>query len=70
MKLTLEELFAFADVNNLGMETEIKINGCELHHLFVSNGTIYLDETEDGENECRAGEKFPPQTQRRRPQES
>ena len=33
------------------MGTEIKINGCELNHIFVRNETIYLDETECGDNE-------------------
>lgn len=51
MKLTLKDLLEYATNNGLGEETEIKINGCELHHMFIHNGKIYLDETENGENE-------------------
>lgn len=51
MKLTLKDLLEYATNNGLGKETEIEINGCELHHMFIHDGKIYLDETENGENE-------------------
>ena len=51
MKLTINELIQYAKENNLDMGAEIKINGCELNHIFVRNETIYLDETECGDNE-------------------
>lgn len=33
-------------ISNLDEETEIKINGCELHYIFCNDKKIYLDETE------------------------
>lgn len=51
MKLTINNLVQYAKENNLSADTEIKINGCELNHIFVKNGNIYLDETECGDNE-------------------
>lgn len=51
MKLTINDLIQYAKENNLGMDTEIKINGCELNHMFIRNENIYLDETECGDNE-------------------
>ncbi len=51
MKLTLKKLLEYAKENNLKMETEIMINGCELNHIFVRNEKIYLDETESGMND-------------------
>ena len=51
MKLTINDLIQYVKENNLAMGTEIKINGCELNHIFVRNETIYLDETECGDNE-------------------
>lgn len=51
MRLTLAELLKFANENNLGMDTKIKINGGELNYMFAFDGEIYLDETETGEGE-------------------
>lgn len=51
MKLTLKDLLEYVKKNGLGENTEIKINGCELNHMFIQNGKVYLDETEDGNNE-------------------
>ena len=51
MKLTINELIQYAKENNLDMGAEIKINRCELTHIFVRNETIYLDQTECGDNE-------------------
>lgn len=51
MKITLKDLLTYVKEQGLTEETEIKINGCELNHVFIRNGKIYLDETENGENE-------------------
>lgn len=47
MKLTIKTLLEFAKEHNLDEETEIKINGCELHYIFCNDEKIYLDETEE-----------------------
>lgn len=51
MKVTINDLIRYAKANGLNLDAEIMINGCELHYIFNKNGIIYLDETENGDNE-------------------